>query len=190
MDSRRKLALLLALVVSIFCTGCLVRSVQPWLKADTLIFEDDLLGGWVGTAERTDVAMTFVAERDNAYRAQYSDKDEHGLFPGRLAKFGSDFYLDFWPEDKPSGVDGLLLFPSHSVARLEISSDNLTILPLDYDAVKAAAKLNRLGTLRYAWDDGGELIFISDTEEMQQFLLGLGRTSTFYAQPIRLVRKK
>lgn len=182
--------LVLAVVVVVFCSGCLVRSVQPWLKADAFTFEEDLLGGWIGKGEQGDVAMTFVAGPDNSYEVQYSEKDNHGVFLGRLAKFGSEYYLDFRPKEKAPGVDGLLLFPSHSVARLEISSDNLTVRPLDYEAVKAAAKLDRLRDLRYAWDESGELIFISTTEELQRFLLGLGRTSNLYAPPIHLVRKR
>ena len=180
----------LIIVVAFSCLGCMVRSVYPWLKKDALIFEDDLLGGWVGTGDSGTVAMTFVRGKDNSYVVQYADKEGHGVFGGHLAKFGADYYLDFQPAENSHGVDGMLLFPTHSVARLEIAEDTLTVRPLNYGTVKAAAKLDRLRDLKYGWDGEDELIIVSNTEDLQRWLLSLGRDSELYARPIRLTRKK
>lgn len=180
----------LAIAVAWSCLGCMVRSVYPWLKKDGLMFEEDLLGGWVGIGERGTVAMTFVRGKDNSYVVQYSEDESHGVFNAYLGKFGADYYLDFWPADEALGVDGLLLFPTHSVARLEIAADTLTVRPLNYGAVKVAAKLDRLRDLKYGWDAKDELIVVSNTEDLQRWLLSLGRNSDLYAQPIRLTRKK
>ncbi len=187
----RKLAVpALGVAVAFSCLGCMVRSVYPWLKKDALIFEDDLLGGWVGTGERGVVAMTFVRGKDNSYVVQYADKEGHGSFNGHLAKFGADYYLDFQPAEDSPGVDGLLRFPTHSVARLEIGAETLTVRPLNYGAVMAAAKLDRLRDLKYGWADEDDLIIVSNTEELQRWLLSLSRNSELYAQPIRLTRKR
>ncbi len=178
------------LAVALSCLGCIVRSVYPWFKKDALVFEDDLLGGWVGTGERGTVAMTFVRGKDNSYVVQYADKENHGLFDSHLAKFGADYYLDFQPAENGTGVDGLLLFPTHSVARLEIAEDTLTVRLLNYGVVKAAAKLDRLRDLKYGWDAEDELILVSNTDDLQRWLLSLARNSELYAQPIHLARKK
>ena len=76
----RPMAFLLALAV--FTSGCMVRSVYPWLKKENFIFEENLLGGWVGTGDRGDVAMTFVRGADGSYDVQYSDKENRGAFEG------------------------------------------------------------------------------------------------------------
>ena len=132
--------------------------MHPWLKKDAFVLEDDLLGGWVGTGERGTVAMTFVRGKDSTYTVQHADQEGHGVFEGKLAKFGADYYLDFGPTENPPGVDGLLQFPTHSVARLEIGRETLTVHPLNYGAVKAAAKLDRLRDLKYGWDGEDELL--------------------------------
>ena len=188
----QSVVLLLALMLLLVAPACLVRSVEPWLKADSLTFEEDLLGGWVGKADDGggDVAMTFLrAEGPGAYVVQYAGKDGQGTFTARLGKFGSDYYLDFRPKEGAPGVDGLLLFPMHSVARLELGPDSLVVHILNYDAVKEAAKTGRLETLRCVWDDN-ELVLAATSEELQRFLLGLGRESKLFAPAMRLSRKK
>jgi hypothetical protein len=121
-------ALVAAALSLMLCTSCIIRSVHPWLKADALTFEEDLLGGWIGTGESSKTAMTFArGESANVYTVQYSSGDQQGTFEGRVAKFGGDYYLDFRPLNGAPGVDGMLLCRTHSIARLELGGSNLVI---------------------------------------------------------------
>jgi hypothetical protein len=176
----------------VLSSSCIVRSLEPWLLDNSIVFEEDLLGGWVGKdANGVDVAMTFLrAEKGTAYDVQFIGKDGRGAFRGRLGKFGSDHYLDFRPAEGAQGIDGFMLLPTHSAARLEIGPESLVVRPLDYAAMKAAAKLERLRGVKYIWDEDDELILISNTEDLQRFLVSLGRDSEFFAPPMRLTRKK
>ena len=187
----RRSALLLGATLMFLCSSCIVRSVEPWLKDDTLVFEDDLLGGWIGKdAQGSDVAMTFLRkENGKAYIVQFTSKDGSGTFVGQLGKFGSDYYLDFCPAEGAKGLDGFMLFPTHSVARLRIGPDSIVVRPLDYEAVKAAAKLDRLRNVKYFWEDD-DLVFVSSSEDLQRFLLGLGSDSNLFAPPMNLSRRK
>lgn len=182
--------LALALVALLVLPGCIVRSVHSWLRDDSIVFEEDLIGGWTGADETGEtVAMTFVRGADRGYIVQYSDKDSHGIFEGRLAKFGTDYFMDFRPKEAAQGMDGMLLFPTHTVARLEIGGGQLTLRLLNYDSVKSEARLDRLRDLKYAWEEN-ELLITSSSSELQQFLLGLSRDSNLYAEPIKLSRRK
>jgi hypothetical protein len=182
--------LALAIVALLVLPGCIVRSVHSWVKAESITFEDDLLGGWTGSDGKGEpVAMTFIRGSDNNYIVQYADKDSHGIFEGKLAKFGADFYMDFRPKEPAQGVDGMLLFPTHTAARLEIGPSQLTVRPLNYAEMKSAAQLDRLGDLKYVWEDN-ELLITSSTPDLQRFLLGLGIDSKLYSEPIKLARKK
>ncbi|MBI3663239.1 MAG: hypothetical protein HY234_09340 [Acidobacteria bacterium] len=182
--------LALAMIALLILPGCIVRSVHSWVKEDSITFEEDLLGGWTGADEKGEtVAMTFVRGADNNYIVQYSDKDSHGIFEGKLAKFGTDYYMDFRPKESAGGVDGMLLFPMHTVARLEIGPSQLTVCLLNYDAMKSAAKMDRLRDLKYTWEEN-ELLITSSSSELQPFLLGLGRDSKLYLEPIKLARRK
>lgn len=183
--------LLVACVLFLICPGCLVRSVHPWLQKSSIGFEEDLLGGWVGVAaDGSNVAMTFVRGEGNDYVIQYSSKDGQGTFVGHVGKFGADYVLDFRPKEGAPGVDGLLLLPTHSVARLELGREKLALRQLDYGAVKSAGKLDRLRDVKYAWTDDDELVMTSNSEELQRFILSLDRNSELFAQPIRLNRSK
>ncbi|HEV8385885.1 MAG TPA: hypothetical protein VGQ11_13525 [Candidatus Acidoferrales bacterium] len=182
--------LALALIALMVLPGCIVRSVHSWLRDDSIVYEEDLIGGWTGADDKGGtVAMTFVRGATNNYIVQYSDKESHGIFEGRLAKFGTDYFMDFKPKEEPQGVDGLLLFPTHTVARLEISSSTLVVRTLNYDEVKSAAKMERLRDLKYAWE-GDELLITSSSSDLQAFLLGLSRDSNLYAPPLKLARRK
>lgn len=183
---------LLAVAFLVASPACIVRSVQPWFQEDAIVFEDDLLGGWVGKGmDDKDVAMTFLrAEQANTYVVQYVSKDGQGTFTGRVAKFGGDHYLEFRPRKGAPGIDGIMLYRTYSVAYLEIGPDRLVVRTLNYGAVTEAAKLDRLRDVKYVWDDENELILVSKTEELQRFLLGLGRESDLFAPPMRLTRKK
>ncbi len=182
--------LALALAALLILPGCIVRSVHSWVRDDSITFEEDLVGGWTGADDKGEtVAMTFVRGAEDNYIVQYSDKESHGIFEGKLAKSGTDYFMDFRPKEMGQGVDGMLLFPTHTVARLEIGSGQLTLRLLNYDAVKSAAKMDRLRDLKYAWEDN-ELLITSSSSELQQFLLGLSRDSNLYSEPIKLARRK
>ena len=182
--------LAVALAALLVLPACIVRSVHSWLRDDSIIFEEDLVGGWTGADDQGGVvAMTFVRGSGNNYIVQYSDKDSHGIFEGKLAKFGTDYFMDFKPKSEPQGVDGMLLFPTHTVAQLEIGSGTLVVRTLNYDEVKSAAKMDRLRDIKYAWE-GDDLLITSSSSELQHFLLGLSRDSNLYAPPLKLARRK
>ena len=173
--------------------GCIVRSAQPWLENDSIVFEENLLGGWIGKdGDGAEAAMTFLKNTDkpNSYVVQFVGKDGQGTFTGRVGKFGSDYYLEFQPKEGSPGLDGFMLFRTYSAARLDFTSEQLVVWPLNYEAVKAAAKLDRLRGVKFVWDDENELLLVSKTEELQRFLLSLGRESDLFAKPMRLTRKK
>jgi hypothetical protein len=172
--------------------SCVVRSVHPWFPASDAVFEPDLLGGWVGTSEGKDVAMTFVrAEEDgNAYLMQYQSGDARGNFRARLGKLSGEYYLDFCPVDARTGIDGLLLFPTHSVAKMELAPEKLVIRQMDYEVAKARAQRDRLGELKYAWDDENELLLSSRSDELRSFLVSSSRDKELYAPAMVLTRRK
>jgi len=181
--------------VIVLNNSCVVRSVHSWIKADSFTFESGLVGGWVGIGERADVAMTFVREDDargggEAYIVQYSSKDGQGTFLSRIGKFGGDLFLDLTPKEGGPGIDGFLLYPMHSLAKLELRGDDLSVRTLDYGQMKAAAKLGRLSGLKYSWDLEDELVITSDTDELHSFIHTLERDSVLLAPPIRLARRK
>lgn len=173
--------------------ACIVRSVHPWFTASDAVFENDLIGGWIGNDPGgTEVAMTFVRGEGNSYVVQYSSKSDRGSFKAKLGKVGGEYYLDFRPADDSPGVDGLLKFPSHSVAQLEFTSDRLAVRLLNYDALKDIAKNDRMRDLKFLWEeeDPDAYLIVSETEQVRQFLMAHSQDRAVFQEPIRLSRRK
>ncbi|MBI3404373.1 MAG: hypothetical protein HY046_02830 [Acidobacteria bacterium] len=189
MRSRRILlasALCLALLAN---SGCIVRSINPWFGKLDVTFENDLLGGWVGPEQGTHLAMTFVHGQGDTYLVQYSNDDGHGIFQGTLARIAGEYYMDFRPVEGPNSADGVLLFPTHSVARLEFGRDKLSVYLLQYDTVKAAAQKDKLKETKFMWDDENELLLTAPPEDLKAFLVLHHRDQDWFKPPLQLVRK-
>jgi hypothetical protein len=190
MTMKRLTLLALVTLALAASSGCIVRSVFPWFNSSDVVFVDDLLGGWIGTdPDGKEVAMTFVRTAD-AYTVQYSGSDLRGAFRATLGKVAGEYYLDFRPIEGAPGIDGLLLFPTHSIARLEIGSDKLNVYTLNYEGLKQLARNDRFKDLKVAWDEEDELLLVSQSAELRHFLLGYSRSADLFNQPIRLARKK
>lgn len=191
MKHLRGVALAVTAMMLVLSQGsCVIRSVHPWLASSDVAFEPELLGGWVGSDGGKDVAMTFVRGDGNFYFVQYQSGDTRGSFRALLGKVSGEYYLDYRPIDGPPGVDGMLLYPTHSVARLEISAERLVVQQMNYDVVKARAQLERLRGITHAWDEEHELLITSKSDDLRSFLASHSRDNELYVPPVVLLRKK
>src|SRR5262249_46394497 len=100
-----------------------------------------------------------------------------------------DYYMDFRPANGPSNADGVLLFPTHSVARLELGRDKLSVYLLQYDAVKAAAQRDKLKEGKFILDDENEELLTSHSEDLKAFLVLHHRDQDWLKPPLQLIRK-
>ena len=174
-------------------SACIVRSVNPWFNKSDVVFENDILGGWVGTDPGgKDVAMTFIRGEGDSYFVQYQTAENRGNFRAFLGKVAGEYYLDFRPVEGPPGIDGLLQYPMHCVARLEIGSDKLSIRIMNYEALRGLAKTDNFKDVKFAWngDTDEDVLVTSSTDELRHFLVGRSRNSELFAEPIKLARKK
>ncbi|MBI2956221.1 MAG: hypothetical protein HYY26_02790 [Acidobacteria bacterium] len=183
--------ILVALAACSLFPSCLLRSAHPWFNEDDVVFERELLGGWVGPDENNPLAMTLVQADPNRYTVQYSSRDGQGVFEARLARLAGTYFMDFRPADEAPGLHGVLFLPTHSVARIEWEKDNLRLYLFNYDAVKDAARQGSLRELEYEWtEEGKELLVVSRPDELRRFLMGHAFDPSLFADPILLTRKK
>ncbi len=188
---RRALCAIAVILLLIAQSSCIVHSIHPWFPATDAVFEQDLLGGWIGTDEGKDVAMTFVRASGNSYFVQYQSGDTRGNFRGLLGKLSGEFYLDFSPVDEHPNLDGMLLFPMHAVAKLEISPEKLTVRPADYDVLQSRAKAGKISDAKLTMVDEGEHpVFVSRSDELRSFLVSHSRDSELWDKAIVLTRRK
>jgi len=179
-----------ALCLMVVQSSCVIRSLHPWFPSSDVTNETDLLGGWVGTNDGKDVAMTFVRGDKNEYIVQYVEGTTYGTFRGTLGKIGGEFFLDFRPVEAPPGIEGLISFPAHSVAKLEIGSEKLVIRRMNYGLAKSRASGEKLGNLQITWDDENEMLITAKSEDLRAFLSSNSRDENLFGPAISLTRRK
>ncbi len=182
--------MLLALVTMATQSSCVIRSVHPWFPSSDVTHEPDLLGGWVGSQQGKDVAVTFVRGDKNEYIVQYVEGTDYGTFRGTLGKIGGEYFLDFRPVEAPPGIEGLISFPAHSVAKLEIGSERLVIRRMNYGLAKSRASGEKLANLAVTWDDENEMLITAKSDDLRSYLSSNSRDENLFGPAITLTRRK
>ncbi len=182
----------LGLVVALMATqsSCVIRSIHPWFPASDVVQEPDLLGGWVGTEQGKDVAVTFVRGDRNELIVQYVEGTSYGTFRATLGKIAGEFFLDFRPVEAPPGIEGFLSIPGHSVAKLEIGSEKLVIRRMNYGLAKSRAAGEKLANLAITLDGENEMLVTAKSEDLRSYLSSNSRDENLFGPAISLTRRK
>ena len=191
---------LMAMVASLFqCTACGPHSLRPWIEKKDAIREQKLMGSWVVVDENKKVfRVRFIPTTRGSYKVKLSNPGEKSeLLNATPGKIGDAYYLDYVIPDHPKEGNGSCCSCMHRLARLEIGQDKLSIRVLD--AGKLEAALNKPGTKGIefimvkqgeGWLTWNDLLIVSQTKEMQNFLLTDSRDSDIWDDPIELTRRR
>jgi len=183
-------SLCLAVILMATQSSCVIRSIHPWFPSSDIVQEPDLLGGWVGAEQGKDVAVTFVRGDKNEYIVQYVEGTMYGTFRATLGKIGGEFFLDFRPVEAPPGIEGLISFPTHSIAKLEIGSEKLVIRRMNYGLAKSRASGEKLANLSITMDDENEMLITAKSEDLRTYLSSNSRDENLFGPAISLARRK
>jgi hypothetical protein len=180
---------LLACLIAMLLSGCFVKSLHPFYTAGDLVFKKEMLGTWIDddsaswkieqSMRTTGLFKPGVPE--NAYLVTCSDKDGTAQFSAHLFKLGSGLFLDFYPEEV-KGTTGMMsahLVPAHTVARVTLSHDNLTIQWYNEEWLIGLFKQNKIRIAHEkvpleagkTTDDNYQVVLTAPTEELQSFML-------------------
>ena len=168
-------------------SGCLVLALQPAYDAESVAFDEALVGQW----ENTDDGAKAVIDRGEwrSYKITYTDRFATRTFQSNLTKIGEAAFLDL---TEMRGADpGPFLVPVHGVFRIVVRSNTLTASPLDYAwfmRAMAQKTTGNLGTLSLAIDDRRNIVMTAPTTEIRRWLArapdaAFGAPVTFTRQP-------
>jgi hypothetical protein len=163
----RPILLLSLLVAALLSSGCLVLALQPAYDAESVVFDETLLGSW---ENRTDGA-TAALERGEwrSYKITYSDRSVTRPFQGNLTRIGMTAFLDL---TEMRGADpGPFLVPLHGVMRVTIEPDELTVSLLDYAWFGRVLQEKSFGGLALALDDRRNVVMTGPTGEIRRWLM-------------------
>ena len=164
-------------------SGCLVLALQPAYDAESVVFDEALVGQW----ENADDGARATIERGEwrSYKITFTDRTSTRVFQGNLTKIGASTFLDL---TEMRGADpGPFLVPVHGVARIAVKDDALEVALLDYDWFIRAMGRKALGRLSTAVDDRRNAVITATTGELKRWL---GQTPAgAFAAPVTFTRK-
>ncbi|MBN1506309.1 MAG: hypothetical protein JW955_05660 [Sedimentisphaerales bacterium] len=140
--------------------GCVpIVSLHPLFTKETIVFEEKLLGTWVGDANDTGTVWEFARFDESSaeslpkelkddfkrfYRLTMTDGEDHkGSLAACLVKLGNRSFLDIFPDRYPSGesdiekvkllYNAFFFLPSHTFVRVDSIGDDALKLHLTDD---------------------------------------------------------
>jgi hypothetical protein len=161
----RLILLLSLLAAALLSSGCLVLALQPAYDAESVVFDETLLGFWENA---TDGAMASIERGEwRSYKITYTDRSATRPFQGNLTRIGTTAFLDL---TEMRGADpGPFLVPLHGVMRLAIEPDGLAVSLLDYAWFGRLLQQKSLG-LALALDDRRNIVMTASTGEIRRWL--------------------
>jgi phosphatidylcholine synthase len=176
--------LVLLLLAGTAASGCLVVSLQPAYDAESVVFDEALVGVWDDDGD----GYKAIIERGEwrSYKVTFTDRFSTRSFQGNLTKLAGTSCLDV---TEMRGTDpGPYLVPVHGIVRLTLAGDTLTAALLDYDWFKRAMTARSLGRLTAAMDDRRNVVVTAPTSELRRWLMrvptgAFESPSTFTREP-------
>jgi len=163
---RRALAIVATILATLASSGCLVLSLQPAYDADSVAFDEALLGIWNNADDETQA--TIARGEWRSYRVTYTDRFATRALQGNLTRIGEAAFLDL--TEQRGSDPGPFLVPVHGIVRIELHGDTLLASLFDYPWFSRAIAQKTLGRLTTAFDDRRNAIVAAPTAELRRWL--------------------
>ncbi len=178
------LKIFVVFVASLGMAGCFAPALHPFFTNENIVFDETLLGGWIKDSGEK---CLFTKSGENHYELLYVH-EATARFEARLIEFGGARFLDLYPKPMSEG-NGLFLanfVPAHTLARVTIGKDSISIEMMDGDWLKKLSDQNQLDVAHERLDDE-MIVLTAQTRELQAFALkhaytkdAFGEAAVFY----------
>jgi len=202
----RSAGILLCLGLLLLAAGCFaVPSLHPLYTQEDLIFDESLIGTWVGGGEENPGRWVFEKGENKAYKLTTINEDGTSKFEAHLVKLGEHTFLDTLPEPL-EGVNkdffyGSHYIPAHCFSKIAIKGDSLQIALLDPDWLKEKMEKGEVSIAHEQIDDGDEeagiseekvkvIVLTASTKEIQRFVSQYAEDREAFPAALDLQRKK
>jgi hypothetical protein len=165
---RNILKIFVVFVASLTMAGCFAPSLHPFFTNENIVFNETLVGGWIKDSGEK---CFFTKSGDNHYEFLYVSEGAT-RFEARLIELGGATFLDLYPKPLSEGnsLAGANFVPAHSLARVTISRDSISIALMDGEWLKELSDQNQLAVAHERLDDE-MVVLTAPTRELQAFAL-------------------
>ncbi len=177
----------LLVIVSCMLSGCVVRSIYPWLPESTRITDISLAGTWHDEKEN-DIAFFSSGSQTNYNVLFISDKKDQAKFKASLHRLEKTLFLVVGPEDQ-NDFDSITLLPAHLLFRVELEENTMKLFGLNLESFGARLDKTKIKLLEEGSKDKG-YILLSPTEDLTSFIKSqLKDKSLFDEKPMYTFKK-
>ena len=177
---RRSLAVVLLVLIAMGGPGCLVLALDRFYEESAIVFDERLLGTW----QDKDDNVTVTVERSDwrAYRVHYVHPIDTRVLSAYLFKVKDAFYLDLSPL---RGEDaGPFLLPAHTLVRLTVAANEISVSSLDFDWFSEALSKQALpASLKPSRGERNQVVLGADRAALVKWLASRPDKDPAFAEP-------
>jgi|YelNatPaOPRAMG01_1025707.scaffolds.fasta_scaffold24995_2 hypothetical protein len=199
---KKKPLILIPLLIVVFATGCLVRSLNPLYTEKDVIFDPALIGVWEPDNDNKE-KWEFQKGEGKSYKLIHTDeRTNRAIFEVHLVKLRNRKFLDILVVsfEDDSGKDigeklnnfGLFhIWPVHTFMRVDSIGDELKLrlFNLEWLLEKLQQNPKAIKHLHFGNESDENILLTASTYDLQHFILKNVETDAFKYE-IVLKRKK
>lgn len=128
----------------LFCSGCIIWSLNPWLADETQVSEPDLSGIWQDAKSHT---TAFFTTNSTGFHVLLVNKGrDTSRYSATLHNVAGSLLLDAAPATNDDQAN-ILLRPTHMLFKVAVTTSSLTLYPVSLDDFPARAEAANLGLM-------------------------------------------
>ena len=144
---KRTTGYVLLLSALLLSTGCVVRSIQPWLSAESRVQEPALIGSWHDVKNQSVAFFSESSSSEYDYHVLWVQNGKDlSRFTAALHRIDDTLLLVVGPDD-PENLNGCVLLPGHLLLKTTLDGDSLKFYNIDLDSFEARAAPASAGLL-------------------------------------------
>ena len=162
-------------------SGCLVRSLYPWLSEETRVANPSLAGAWQDV-EKECIVFFNSTTATNYDVLMVQEGEDVSRFSASLHRLDDALLLQVAPENR-TDLGAFATLPGHLLYKAVLEDDALRLYAVDLDSFAERAEKSEVAVLPDSAKDKG-FILLPPTENLEAFVRAqLHETGFFGAEP-------
>jgi hypothetical protein len=179
---KKGLGLGVLVVICLLSTGCIIRSLHPWLSDESRVESPVLVGTWTDAGE--DTTMFFNLDSSSNYNVLVVSKGkEISHFSGMLHKIDTTLLLQVGPEDR-TDLGAFATLPGLLLYRAVLKKNSLKLYEMNLEGFEERAEASEIPLLPDSSEKNG-FVLLPTTEVLEAFVRdNLKKKDFFSSKPI------
>jgi len=186
----------LALFGLVLLGGCVVQSFHPFYSNNAKVELPQAIGEWnlVAAGNDTNVACKPWVFTTSYELLTYGEKDVPGKLQATFFKVGGQLFCDFEAGEAEEGKLNaywiLHVRPVHTVAKVQLEKQQLTLVPMSFDWFKKALASKQIDLPHLKGKKDDDFLVTATPDQWAKFLQKYGADTNAFPQSTAYVLRK